>query len=329
MNTYSAKDSLGAVASGHPLTSRAACEMLRRGGNAFDAVVAAAFAATVTEPCLASLGGGGFLLVHNTRSGEDVLYDFFVNTPGLGREASDEPSLEAVDIHFVSSSQVFHVGAASVAVPGVLKGLMESYVELCSLEIEDILEPALGYLLDGVEFNELNKYLFRILKPILSRTDYGREIFAGKESGGTFFNPRLNEFLKERSCEKWFDAVYGEGAGRLEAQLADGGGLLTGRDLFEYQVVMRYYHQPAAVVWRFAAGNGVRFVKPAGYSGNERWRALSGPGRHDGHDEPPSRRDHRHYAHQRHRRKRQRRSPYHFERLELRHLPRRYGHHAQ
>ncbi len=50
------------VASGHPQVTEAACALLRAGGNAFDAILAAGFAAAVTEPALTSLGGGGFLL---------------------------------------------------------------------------------------------------------------------------------------------------------------------------------------------------------------------------------------------------------------------------
>ena len=74
------KRPLGAVACGHPVTASAAAEVLRDGGNAFDAVVAAQCAACVAEPVLASLAGGGFLLAHPT-DGDPVLYDFFVQTP--------------------------------------------------------------------------------------------------------------------------------------------------------------------------------------------------------------------------------------------------------
>ena len=73
------------MASGHPATTAAAVEVLAAGGNAIDACVAAGFAAAVAEPTLTSLGGGGFLLAR-TAAGEEVLFDFFVDTPGLGRD---------------------------------------------------------------------------------------------------------------------------------------------------------------------------------------------------------------------------------------------------
>ena len=81
------------VASGHPATTAAAVEVLGAGGNAFDACVAAGFAAAVAEPTLTSLGGGGFLLAR-TAAGEEVLFDFFVDTPGRGAPApTREPRL--------------------------------------------------------------------------------------------------------------------------------------------------------------------------------------------------------------------------------------------
>ncbi len=70
----------GVIAAGHELTVQAAEETLRDGGNAFDAVLAAHFAACVVEPVLASLGGGGFLLAQKPGS-HPLVYDFFVHTP--------------------------------------------------------------------------------------------------------------------------------------------------------------------------------------------------------------------------------------------------------
>ncbi|MCY4244907.1 MAG: gamma-glutamyltransferase, partial [Gammaproteobacteria bacterium] len=74
----------GAVAAGHPLTAHAAAEMLRAGGNAFDAAAAAFFTACAAEPVLASLGGGGFLLAAPD-SGAPRVYDFFTHTPLVRR----------------------------------------------------------------------------------------------------------------------------------------------------------------------------------------------------------------------------------------------------
>jgi gamma-glutamyltranspeptidase/glutathione hydrolase len=229
----------GAVASGHPLTTEAACEILMRGGNAFDAILAAAFASFVTEPTLTSLGGGGFLIVHRAESGEDVLYDFFVNAPGKGSPSGEKPALHPVGIQFKSTVQVFHTGMGSVGVPGVLKGLILCYEELASMDLEDILRPALRYLEEGVEVNELQQYLLHLLMPILISTPYGKEIFEGKDQGGRLFNPLFREFLSLRSPHAWLDMFYGEGAEAFSEEVGKEGGLLTARDLREYAVQKR------------------------------------------------------------------------------------------
>lgn len=112
------------VASGHEKVSEAACEIMKIGGNAFDAVVAAGFASVVAEPLLTSLGGGGFLL-SRLHSGNSILYDFFVDTPGLDNPvATADPHFIPITVHFPGSDQIFNVGYGSVAVPGVLRGLL-------------------------------------------------------------------------------------------------------------------------------------------------------------------------------------------------------------
>src|SRR5256885_9544523 len=71
----------GAVAAGHPLTAEAGAAVLREGGNAVDAAVAAVLTSFVTESPLTGLGAGGFMLVHDPGA-DDVLLDFFVEVPG-------------------------------------------------------------------------------------------------------------------------------------------------------------------------------------------------------------------------------------------------------
>jgi gamma-glutamyltranspeptidase/glutathione hydrolase len=234
----------GAVSTGHPLTSASACEVLSRGGNAFDAALAAGFTAIVAEPCLASLGGGGFLLAHQAEGGRDVLYDFFVNAPGRGLRDC-KAGLQAVDVKFRSTSQVFHIGMGSVAVPGALKGFLKCHQDLCTMDIRDITGPAIRCLEQGVEVNEFQRYLFEMLMPILTVTDYGRKIFLGLERGGSFYNPALMEFLA--APEAWFDTFYGSGAGEFADRFCAHGGLVTAEDLRGYEVVLR---EPLSCAYR-------------------------------------------------------------------------------
>src|SRR3546814_2506573 len=121
----------GAVACGHPATAAAAEAMLAEGGNAFDAVLAACCAATVAEPVLASLGGGGFLLAQPAGR-EPLLYDFFVQTP---RRRGDPAQLDFHPIlaAFATATQEFHIGIGAVAVPGTVAGLFAIHEALASL----------------------------------------------------------------------------------------------------------------------------------------------------------------------------------------------------
>ncbi len=114
----------GAVAAGHPLTAEAGAAILRQGGNAVDAAVAAVLTSFVAESPLTGLGAGGFMLVH--APDENVLLDFFVAVPGKdGIERRSE--LDPVPVYFSEDvPQIFNVGAASCGVPGTAAGLWEA-----------------------------------------------------------------------------------------------------------------------------------------------------------------------------------------------------------
>src|SRR4051794_11228820 len=114
----------GAVAAGSELTARAAAEVLEAGGNAVDAAVAAGAMSWVAEPALTSPCAGGFLLVH-TPDGRSRLVDAFTAIPGRGLDAHRAlREVESIEVAFdAQTRQTFHIGAASVAVPGVTAGL--------------------------------------------------------------------------------------------------------------------------------------------------------------------------------------------------------------
>jgi gamma-glutamyltranspeptidase/glutathione hydrolase len=218
--------------------------MLERGGTAMDAALAAGFAATVAEPMLTSLGGGGFLLAHEAGAGRTALFDFFVDSPGMGLATADGATQDcprefvAVPIAFAGSTQVFHAGWGSVAVPGTLKGLLHCHRRLATLAIEDIVSPALRALDEGVEISERHEHFLRILSPILTRTPYGMEVFGPEAlARGRLYNPLLREFLALRDPGAWDDKMYG--AGRETGALGEGCGSLTPHDLAAYAVAER------------------------------------------------------------------------------------------
>ena len=101
---------LGVVASGHKETSNAARILLEAGGNAFDAALGAMCAACVSEPMLASLGGGGFLLA-KTAAGDARVFDFFTQTPSATTGDLDFYPIRA---NFGAVTQEFHIGMGSI-----------------------------------------------------------------------------------------------------------------------------------------------------------------------------------------------------------------------
>ncbi|RMD81904.1 MAG: gamma-glutamyltransferase [Candidatus Dadabacteria bacterium] len=215
--------------------------MLREGGNAFDAAVAAGFAAAVAEPALTSLGGGGFLLAR-TASGCERLFDFFVDTPGRGRPPCN-PQFLPVTVEFPGSSQVFNVGRGSVAVPGTLAGLLEVHRRLGRLRLSQVLAPAIRLARDGLRLDRQQAYFLSLLRPIMTLEAGGRALYApgGRylEEGSIYRNPDLARFL-ESLPENGPAALYaGETAERIAADMASGGGLLTREDLAAYRVVER------------------------------------------------------------------------------------------
>src|SRR5918999_4881188 len=108
----------GAIAAGHPLTAEAGARVLRDGGNAVDALLAAAFTAFVTEGPLTGPAGGGLLLVH-AEENETTLLDCFFAVPAERMGEMDEVLIDFED----AGTQTFHISEGSVAVPGLLAGV--------------------------------------------------------------------------------------------------------------------------------------------------------------------------------------------------------------
>jgi gamma-glutamyltranspeptidase/glutathione hydrolase len=234
---------LGVVATGHPEVSAAAAEALRAGGNAFDAALAAGFAAAVAEPMFTSLGGGGFLLARGAE-GEAALFDFFVETPGQGLPARElEPHFVPVTVHFPSSQQVFHAGLGSVAVPGTLAGLLHVHARLARLPLAALVAPAVRLAREGVVLNAHQAYVQGLLEPILGLSAAGRAIYtpSGRSlrEGERLVNRALADFLEDLPAHRGRDLYRGELGRAVARDMREGQGLLSETDLAAYAVVER------------------------------------------------------------------------------------------
>ncbi len=160
-----------AIAAGHPITAEAGVRVLANGGNAVDACVAAAFAAFVAEPPLTGPAGGGFLLAYV--DGKPLLLDCFFAVPSHPLAEMDEIVIDFGD----ASTQLFHVGEASVAVPGLILGLEEAHGRFGRLAWAELVEPAIALARTGLDVNEAQAFLHLILAGILQSDEGGRRMF--------------------------------------------------------------------------------------------------------------------------------------------------------
>ncbi len=250
----------GAIAAGHPVTAEAAAEILRDGGNAFDAALAAVCAACVAEPVLASLGGGGFLMAQPA-GGAPVLYDFFPQTPRRAKSA-DEVDFFPIIADFGTAQQEFHIGLGAMAVPGMVGGLARISRDLGSMPLARVLEPAIALADRGVEVNDLQAYIFDVVQVIYLHNEICRRVYGSRreaertvQAGEVMAIPDLARTF-EALAREGEDLFYrGEIAKRLTADCAQGGGLLTAADLEAYTVEQR---RPLSV----AFGGGRIFTNP-------------------------------------------------------------------
>jgi gamma-glutamyltranspeptidase/glutathione hydrolase len=233
----------GIVAAGHVRAADAAASMLQQGGNAFDAIIAAGFASAVCEPGFTSLAGGGFLLARSAVVG-DVVFDFFVDTPGRGLPADAvAPVFDEVSVDFGAATQTFHCGPGSVAVPGVLAGYLHVHRRLGRLPLAAVVEPAIALADGGVEVTPTQASDFTLLAPILDRTEGSRAIFFPRGdllgAGDTLHNGDLARFLESLGADPHATFYEGPLARRFVDQLAAHGGLITIEDLAAFEVIER------------------------------------------------------------------------------------------
>lgn len=227
------------VAAGHPLTVEAAENVLRDGGNAFDAAIAGFFTACVSESVLASLGGGGFMLA---RSGSKIrVFDFFVQTP-LRTRPEHELDFERITVDFGSAQQDFHMGVGACATPGAVKGMFDIHRQLGSMPMRDLVAPAVQVAREGVQVSALQAYLFSLVEPIYITRSSARDVFGSKkiadravQENEWLFFPAMADLLETLAIEG-DDLFYrGEAAKLIAMHCADGGSLSTD-DLLNYEV---------------------------------------------------------------------------------------------
>ncbi len=234
--------SRGVVAAGHPRTAAAGADVLRAGGNAVDAAIAAVLASFVAEPGLTGLAGGGYMLVAGA-GGEATLLDFSVEAPGRGADAAQRTELVPIPVTFGDVTQMFHVGAASVGAYGLPAGVCEAARRFGSLPLAELTAPAVQMARAGVALNASQAYVLELLELILTSTPECAAVFApGGALGGegdVVRQPELADALELLAREGSEPFYRGEVASAVIEWLAPRGGMLTAEDLAGYRVIDR------------------------------------------------------------------------------------------
>ena len=182
--------------------------------------------------------------MHDVARRDDSVYDFFSTAPGLGRTSRPDPfDFKTVTVDFGNAVQDFHIGRASVAVPGNLKGLATLHAERGRLPLKIVFEPAIRFCREGIPMQPIGEIVIALLQETLKSTPemeaLYREGAAWKKAGDRYAIPDLASTL-EHLVSVGFDDVYtGDVARAIVADQEKNGGLLTAKDLATYEVVRR------------------------------------------------------------------------------------------
>ncbi|MHA7628405.1 gamma-glutamyltransferase [Corallococcus sp. M7] len=227
----------GAVATAYPPASEAALQMLDKGGNAVDAAVAAAFAAAVVGPYHSGVGGGGFALVHDAKSGGPQVLDF--------REVA--PKGASRDMYLKDGALVPGLstdGALSVAVPGAVAGYLELLSKHGKLKPAVVLAPAIRLAKQGFWVTPKYQQMAKGRVQCLSRDAEAARIFLVPNAQGTPDVPPVGHLIKQPDLARTLERIAKGGAKAFYAgpvaqamvkTVQDAGGLLTQEDLTNYR----------------------------------------------------------------------------------------------
>lgn len=231
----------GVVAAGHPLTAEAGAAVLREGGNAVDAAVAAVLASFAVESPLTGFGAGGFMMV--SEGEESSLIDFFVAAPGKDR-VERGAELVPVPVHFdVDTVQTFYVGPASCGVPGTAAGLEHALARFGTAPLADLVRAGVRLAREGAPVNAEQAYILEILWPIHERLEGTRQLYAPEGrplgEGDVFRFGELAEALERFGAEGAEPFYRGEVAAALSGFVGAHGGTLGPSDLASYEAIER------------------------------------------------------------------------------------------
>lgn len=234
---WAAKPPQAAIASAHPLATEAGFEILDQGGNAFDAAVAVAAVLAVVEPYSAGMGGGGFWLLHQAGSGNNVMVDAREMAPGAATR----------DMYLDAAGNVMRewstIGPAAAAIPGQPAAFVHMAERYGRLPLEKTLAPAIRYAEEGFKVDDHYRRMATQARERLGRFPEARRVYLHQGDipavGYLLVQKDLAQVLR-LLAEKGRDGFYdGEVAKKLVEAVQTDGGIWTLEDLKRYQVKER------------------------------------------------------------------------------------------
>lgn len=239
-----------AIASAHPLATAAGYEILRAGGNAFDAAVAVAAALAVAEPYSSGLGGGGFWLLHRARDGSEVMLDARETAPA---KAALSQYLDAAGNPLRGATLR---GGTAAGIPGVPAGLDALARNYGRLPLAQLLAPAIALARDGFRVDERFASVAKLSERVLKGGASTARIFldggAAPQAGFLLRQPELAATL-EALARAGRDGFYrGRVGASLIAAANAAGAVWQNSDLENYRVMerapIRFTYRGATIV---------------------------------------------------------------------------------
>jgi gamma-glutamyltranspeptidase/glutathione hydrolase len=224
----------GMVATSQPLASQIGLQVLKDGGNAIDAAIAANAALGLMEPTGNGIGGDLFAIVWHEKS--QKLYG--LNASGRSPQGLSLSKLKQ-ELSELNRDTIPPYGMLPISVPGTVDGWFELHNKFGKLPMKKILQPAIGYANKGFPVSELISYYWQKSVPKLSpQVGSFKSTFTlngkGPKKGQIFKNPELANTLSQ-IAENGRDVFYkGDIAKQIDRFMADNGGYIRYKDLAEH-----------------------------------------------------------------------------------------------
>lgn len=221
------------VVSAREEASKIGTDILKKGGNAFDAMVATELALAVSFPFAGNIGGGGFM-VYRKANGELGSIDYREKAP---LSASKDMFLDESGNVIPNKSTL---GAMAIGVPGTVAGVFAVHEKLGSLPIETILEPVIALAYKGVVVTKKQEERIQYYQSYFNKVNKDSIVFNKPwKENDTIKYPALARTL-ERLLTHGKDGFYkGEVARVLAKFIQENGGIITEEDFAKYEVKWR------------------------------------------------------------------------------------------